>query len=368
MGSIVAMSSSTDSSSTDSTAPVLDPTEAARAAGLRYVSDCDPGIRRERLKDGGFRYAGVDGEPVTSAKVLARIEKLRIPPAWDDVWICARPNGHIQATGRDARGRKQYRYHADWNATRSQTKYDRLLAFGEALPALRVRIDADLSRRGLPREKVLATVLSLMDTTLIRVGNKEYARANQSYGLTTLRDKHVTAEGATIRFHFVGKSGQQHAIDVRDRRLARIVKRCRDIPGYQLFQYYDEDGARQDVSSGDVNDYLREVTGAEFSAKDFRTWGGSVLAAMTLCALEPAESEPATRRNVVQAVKEVAAALGNRPATCRKYYIHPAVLEGYSAGTLPDDWSAAVAAAEAQPSPGLSAEEAALMTILRRAA
>ncbi len=351
----------------DSSIPITDPLEAAQAIGLRYVSDAEPGLLR--VRDGeGFVYRDTAGEPVTGPRVLARIEALRIPPAWDEVWICRRADGHLQATGRDARGRKQYRYHPDWSATRNQTKYHRLLQFGAALPGLRQRIDADLARRGLPRDKVLATVLRLMELTYIRVGNVEYARANSSYGLTTLRDKHVQVEGTAIRFQFVGKSGQQHAIDVRDRRLARVVKQCRDIPGYELFQYYDESGQRQRVGSGDVNDYLRSATGDEFSAKDLRTWGGSVLAAAALAALPPAGSETDARRNVVQVVKDVAGALGNRPATCRKYYVHPAVLEAYGSGELAAHWADDVAAAEAEPVAGLTAEELAFLALLRRAA
>ena len=347
--------------------PITDPIEAAQAIGLRYVSDAEPGLRRERDGD-AFVYRDAAGKPVTAPRVLARIEALRIPPAWEEVWICRRADGHLQATGRDARGRKQYRYHPDWSATRNQTKYHRLLQFGAALPGLRERIDADLARRGLPRDKVLATVLRLMELTYIRVGNVEYARANSSYGLTTLRDKHVQVEGAAIRFQFVGKSGQRHAIDVRDRRLARIVKQCREIPGYDLFQYYDEAGERQRVGSGDVNDYLRAATGDEFSAKDLRTWGGSVLAATALAALGPAESEAEARCNVVQVVKDVAGALGNRPATCRKYYVHPAVLAAYASGELAGYWAGDVAAAEAEPSAGLTAEESAFLALLGRAA
>jgi len=355
--------------SAESDSPLTDPIEIARAIGLRYVSDTEPGIRREPGDEGaGFRYFDAHGEPITGPRVLARIEALRIPPAWVEVWICPRADGHVQATGRDARGRKQYRYHAEWSATRNQTKYHRMLQFGAALPALRQRIDADLSRRGLPRDKVLATVLRLMELTFIRVGNVEYARANSSYGLTTLRDKHVQVNGSAIRFQFIGKSGQKHAIDVRDRRLAHIVRQCRDIPGYELFQYFDEGGGRQRVGSGDVNDYLRAATGDEFSAKDVRTWGGSVLAAAALAALGPAESETAARRNVVQVVKDVAGALGNRPATCRKYYVHPAVLDAYATGELAANWTADVAAAEAEPAAGLSAEESAFLALLRRAA
>ncbi len=344
---------------------MADPINTAVAAGLRYVNDCSPGITRERVEQDGattFRYRDADGQLIAKPALLARIERLRIPPAWEDVWICPRANGHIQATGRDARGRKQYRYHADWSATRNQTKYDRLAQFGEALPALRSRIDADLSRRGLPREKVLATLLRLMELTYIRVGNREYARANRSYGLTTLRDKHVAVEGASIRFRFVGKSGQEHAIDVRDQRLARIVRQCRDIPGYELFQYYDDDGRRQGVDSGDVNDYLREVTGVAFSAKDFRTWGGSVMAAALLAERGQGETEAASRAAIVETVRQVAAVLGNRPATCRKYYIHPVVLAAFEDGTLSERWRNAEGA-DAQNS--LSAGEAVLLALLR---
>ncbi|MBP6789198.1 MAG: DNA topoisomerase IB [Candidatus Promineofilum sp.] len=356
------------SDATADTLPLItDPLESARAIGLRYVSDTEPGLRRER--DGAvFVYRDAAGKLVTTPRVLARIDALHIPPAWDEVWICRRADGHLQATGRDARGRKQYRYHPDWNATRNQTKYHRMQQFGAALPGLRERIDADLARRGLPRDKVLATVLRLMELTYIRIGNVEYARANSSYGLTTLRDKHVQVDGAAIRFQFVGKSGQKHAIDVKDRRLARIVKQCRDIPGYELFQYYDEAGERQRVGSGDVNDYLRMATGAAFSAKDLRTWGGSVLAAAALATLGPAESETAARRNVVQVVKDVAGALGNRPATCRKYYVHPAVLAAYASGALAAHWADDVAAAEATSSAGLTAEESAFLALLGRAA
>ncbi len=347
--------------------PITDPLEAAQAIGLRYVSDAEPGLRREPAADGGFTYLDARDQPV-GPRVVARIAALRIPPAWVEVWICPRADGHLQATGRDARERKQYRYHPDWSATRNQTKYHRLAQFGAALPGLRQRMDADLARRGLPRDKVLAAVLSLMELTYIRVGNVEYARANRSYGLTTLRDKHVQVAGESIRFQFVGKSGQPHAIDVRDRRLARIVRQCRDIPGYELFQYYDEDGQRQRVGSGDVNDYLRAATGVEFSAKDLRTWGGSVMAAAALAALGPAESETAARRNVVAVIKDVAGALGNRPATCRKYYVHPVVLDAYATGELAAVWAESVAAAEAEPTPGLSAEETAFLALLRRAA
>jgi DNA topoisomerase-1 len=350
-------------------APPVDPVVSAAVAGLIYVSDGEPGIRRVIDPEGGMSFISPDGTDVADEAALARIRALAIPPAWTEVWICAEPCGHIQATGRDARGRKQYRYHAGWNQVRSQTKYDRMLAFAEALPRVREQVEADLNRRGLPREKVLATILRLMEMTFIRVGNAEYARQNGSYGLTTLRDKHVRVEGSTIAFQFVGKSGRKHAIDVRDRKLARIVKQCRDIPGYELFQYYDSDGERQRVGSGDVNAYLRELTGQSFSAKDFRTWGGTMLAATRLAALGPAPSLTEARRTVVQVVKEVSETLGNRPATCRKYYVHPAVLEAYQDGSFAERWAAEterVAAGESVA--GLSADEAALVGFLRRAA
>jgi DNA topoisomerase-1 len=313
------------------TAP--DPVESARAAGLRYMSDEMPGIRRRRSGK-GWTYLDPSGKPITDPEERVRINSLAIPPAWTDVWICPRANGHIQATGRDARGRKQYRYHPDWRAVRDETKFGRMIAFALALPAIRERVDRDLSLRGMPREKVLAAVVRLLETTLIRVGNDEYARANDSYGLTTLRADHVDVEGSTIHFRFRGKSGVQHDVGVRDRRLARIVERCQDLPGEELFEYLDEAGEPRRVSSEDVNDYLREITGQDFTAKDFRTWGGTVLALFALRRMGTAGGVTESKKNVVEAVKQVAKALRNRPATCRKFYIHPAVLEAYAAGEL----------------------------------
>ena len=307
--------------------------ESAEAAGLRYVTDDEPGIRRRR-KGKGFTFLDPQGKTVKDPKVIARIKRLAVPPAWSDVWICPRANGHLQATGRDARGRKQYRYHAGWRSVRDETKFARLSAFGEVLPELRKRVDQDLARRGLPREKVLAAVVMLLETTLIRVGNPEYAKQNNSFGLTTLRNRHVDISGATLRFEFRGKSGKDHAVEIHDRRLARIVRQVRDLPGQRLFQYLDADGERQSISSEDVNEYLRATTGEDFSAKDFRTWGGTVLALAALLEIGPCETEKEASRAVVEAVKQVSTLLGNRPAICRKFYVHPLVIESYLDGSL----------------------------------
>lgn len=299
--------------------------------GLRYVTDDRPGLARVR-RGRGFSYHRPDGALVAD-DVRARVEALAIPPAWTDVWICPDPRGHLQATGRDEKGRKQYRYHPDWAAHRNRLKFDRMVPFAEALPALRERVEADLRRRSLGRDKVLALCVRLLDETLVRVGNEAYAAENGSYGLTTIRDKHVSFAGPEVRFEFVGKSGKRQEVSVRDRRLARLVKACRDIPGYDLFQFYDEAGERQDVESGHVNDYLRDATGEAFSAKDFRTWGGTVAAAECLAGLE-ADGDPDAC--VVRAVEAAAATLGNTPAVCRRYYVHPGVVEAFRAGDLAD--------------------------------
>jgi DNA topoisomerase-1 len=304
------------------------------AAGLTYVSDLDPGIRRRKAGH-GFNYLDADGSPVTGEPTLDRIRKLAIPPAWTDVWICPTARGHIQATGRDARGRKQYRYHERWREVRDLGKYDRLIAFGRALPKLRAQIERDLARQGLPREKVLAAVIRVMEITLIRVGNEEYARANRSFGLTTLRDRHAKVGSARAVFEFRGKCGKVHRTGFSDRRLARIVKACQDLPGQRLFQYLDHEGQRHSVESTDVNAYLRDVLGEDFSAKDIRTWAGTLAAARALVTLPERAGETEARRNVVTCVKAVAGVLGNTPAVCRKAYIHPAVVEGYEAGALP---------------------------------
>ena len=339
--------------------------ETAKAAGLRYVSDEGPGIRRKRAGK-SFSYRGLDGKPIRDPEVLTRIRSLGIPPAWTDVWICPHANGHIQATGRDARGRKQYRYHARWREVRDGTKFGRMLAFGEALPRIRARVDHDLSLPGLPREKVLATMVRLLETTYIRVGNEEYARQNHSYGLTTLRNRHVDITGSTLRFHFRAKSGKDCNVGVRDRRLARIVKRCQELPGQDLFQYLDANGERHGVTSSDVNDYLREITDQDFTAKDFRTWAATVLAFLALRDCEGCESDTQAKKDVVEAIKSVAARLNNTPAVCRKCYVHPDVLEAYldstSRGTLRECVAEPVAESVAELGP----EEAAVMQFLRR--
>jgi DNA topoisomerase-1 len=313
------------------TEPVTDPEESAEAAGLHYVSDGKPGLGRKRAGK-GFRYVDAHGLPVRDAKVLGRIKALVIPPAWTDVWISPDARGHLQVTGRDVRGRKQSRYHPRWREVRDETKYERMLLFAEALPGIRRQVAADLARPGLPREKVLATIVRLMEQTLIRVGNEEYARENKSYGLTTMRTKHVEVDGAAIRFTFTGKSGVHHEVGVRDKRLAGIVKRCVELPGYELFQYVDDDGARHAIDSADVNGYLQALSGEHFTAKDFRTWAGSVLACASLGALAPCASAAEAKKNVVQAIAQVASRLGNTPSVCRKCYVHPAVIAGYLGG------------------------------------
>jgi DNA topoisomerase-1 len=342
----------------------LDPLASARVAGLRYVNDeTTPGIRRIGQK-GRVRYVGPDGKPIKNPSELQRIRSLVIPPAWTQVWICPYVNGHLQATGRDARGRKQYRYHARWREVRDEVKYGRLISFAQALPRIRQRTNADLNRPNLPREKVLAAVVQLLEKTLIRVGNEEYARENGSVGLTTMRDGHAKINGGTVRFEFRGKSGVQHAIDLEDRRLARIVKACRDLPGYELFQYLDESGARQEIDSADVNAYLREICGDSFTAKDFRTWAGTVLAAQALAAVERFKSNTEAKRNVVKAIEAVAKRLGNTKAVCRKCYIHPAILDAYMDGGTIQTIKAR--AQQVKHGSALSQEELAVVRIIER--
>jgi DNA topoisomerase-1 len=334
------------------------------ALELTYVCDAMEGLHRRRNR-GGFRYLDAEGRPVSDAETLARIKSLAIPPAWVDVWICSLPDGHLQATGRDARGRKQYRYHPAWRQIRDQSKYERTLAFAEALPCLRERVELDLRRRGLPREKVLATVVRLLELTLIRVGNEEYRRANNSTGLTTMRDRHVDINGTALHFQFAGKSGKRHSIHIRDRMLTGIVRRCREVRGYPLFQYLDEAGGRHQVTSSDVNAYLRDVMGAEFTAKDFRTWAGTVLTAAELRRLDCFESMAEAKRNLVQAIENVARQLGNTPAVCRKSYVHPHVVDCYLEGGLAamlEDGNDSFSASEV----GLDPEEAAVLSLLRR--
>lgn len=306
-----------------------DPVEAAQAAGLQYTSDNSPGIQRRLRGKKQFIYVGPDGQVIRDANEIKRIESLAIPPAYRDVWICPVANGHLQATGRDARGRKQYRYHPLWRMVRDQTKFTRMILFSQSLPTIRQQVDRDLMLPGLPKQKVLAAIVRLMELTRIRVGNEEYARANQSYGLTTMQDQHVDVSGSKIRFCFRGKSGVEHDIQLSDRRLARIVKSCQDIPGQDLFQYVDEAGQSQSITSGDINQYIKDIASQDFTAKDFRTWAGTVLAAAQLAETEQFTSETAAKKNITQVVKAVASHLGNRPATCRKYYVHPAIFVAY---------------------------------------
>jgi len=344
----------------------IDPVSSAKAAGLRYVNDqTTPGIRRVGSSK-RFSYVDPNGRAVRDRETLARIRALAIPPAWTDVWISPIPLGHLQATGRDARRRKQYRYHPKWREVRDEVKYGRLIAFAQALPAIRARAEADLKRSGLPREKVLAAVVRLLEKTLIRVGNEEYARDNGSFGLTTMRDQHARIAGSTVRFQFKGKSGVAHAVDLNDARLARIVKQCRDLPGYELFQYVDDDGAPQIIDSSDVNDYLREISGHDFTAKDFRTWAGTVLAAQSLATIEPASSQTGLKKNIVRAVEEVARRLGNTKAVCRKCYIHPAILDAYLDGATIATIRSRAARALHDGSHGLTAEEAAVARLIER--
>lgn len=338
---------------------------SAKTAGLRYVSDAGPGIRR--VSHGQrHTYIGPNGRPVRDAAVLTRIKSLVIPPAWREVWICPDPQGHLQATGRDAKGRKQYRYHPRWHEVRDGTKYDRMLAFGRLLPRIRRRVAQDLSTPGLSREKILATVVRLLETTLIRVGNDEYARTNDSFGLTTMRDRHVKVNGATVRFQFRGKSGVAHAVDLTDRRLARIVRQSRDLPGYELFQYIDERGARRSVDASDVNAYLRQIAGEEFTAKDFRTWAGTVLAARALRECGHSPSKAQAKRHLMAAVEAVAKRLGNTKAVCRKCYIHPDIMDAYLDGTLIDVLRQQVRRELRRSSGGMPSEERAVLHCLQQ--
>jgi DNA topoisomerase-1 len=347
----------------DPDSAAADPAEAARAAGLRYVTDEQPGIARSPRGD-GFAFRKPDGSEVADERELERIRKLAIPPAWTDVWVCASANGHLQATGRDARGRKQYRYHPRFRELREETKYEHMMAFARALPELRAAIARHLALRGLPREKVLATVVHLLETTLIRVGNDDYARRNKSYGLTTLRNRHVAIEGTQLRFEFKGKSGKAWKLQLRDRRVASVVRACQELPGQRLFQYRDDDGELREVTSSDVNSYLREISGRDITAKDFRTWAGTVMAALALQDVEQAETQAALKKNVRAAIETVAARLGNTPAICRKCYVHPEVLQAYAEGELllqiQDEVAGELVADEA-----LRPQEAAVLALLQ---
>lgn len=344
-------------------APAAPAAEAAHEAGLRYTTDDEPGIRRMR-KGRRLEYVGPDGRRVRDAATLDHIRSLVIPPAWADVWITTHPRGHLQATGRDARGRKQHRYHPRWREVRDANKFDRMAGFGKALPRIRRRVARDLRRRGLPKEKVVATIVRLLETTYARIGNEEYARQNRSFGLTTLRNHHVDVRGDSVQFLFKGKSGVEVAVGVTDRRVARVIKRCEELPGQNLFQYVDSEGGRRTVTSDDVNGYMREVTGEDYTAKDFRTWTATVLAACALREAAGFESENDAKKKVVGAIDSVARELGHTRAVCRHSYVHPAVIETYLDGSLAGVMSVALAGTPAR----LRADEAAVLALLRRIA
>ena len=337
----------------------------AKLVGLRYVGDHQPGIARIAAKE-GFKYVDADGKAIRDEKVLARIKSLVIPPAWTDVWICPWENGHIQATGRDAKKRKQYRYHPRWRSVRDEAKYGRMIQFGQALPLIRRKVDEALKLPGLPREKVLATVVFLLQATMMRVGNEEYARTNKSFGLTTLRDRHVRIDGSEVEFRFRGKSGVHHSIKLHDPRLARIIRRSRDLPGQELFQYIDDDGVQRSVDSADVNDYLRTLTGEDYTAKDFRTWSGTLLAAIALQEYQKFDSEAQAKKNIVRAIEAVAEKLGNTPSICRKCYVHPGVIEAYLDGTMLAALQQRAREELAQDIHALKPEEAAVLALLQQ--
>jgi DNA topoisomerase I len=343
---------------------VADAEDAAAFAGLRYVSDIRPGFRR-RKSGKNFRYLRPDGSRLSDIAAVKRICSLAIPPAWTDVWICPFADGHMQATGRDARGRKQYRYHVRFREVRDSTKYEHVLAFARILPSIRATVREHMTLPGLPREKVVATVVYLLDKTLIRVGNDDYAKQNKSYGLTTLKNRHVEVDGSDVRFQFVGKSGKRWTTKIRDRRVAKIIGACQELPGQELLQYRGEDGLIEDVTSSDVNSYLHEITGQDVTAKDFRTWAGTVLAALALKEIEGFDSEAQAKKNVRAAIEKVAERLGNTPAICRKCYVHPEVLETYFDGTLVDEITARLETIPCDRIVGLEPEEAAILTMLR---
>jgi DNA topoisomerase I len=342
---------------------IVDPREAAKAAGLSYVGDGSPGIRRRRSGK-GFAYRGPDGRAIRDRETLRRIRALAVPPAWTDVWICPRPHGHIQATGRDARGRKQYRYHPEFREIRDGTKYEHLTAFAATLPRIRAAIAEHMRLPRLPREKVLATVVHLLETTLIRVGNADYARQNKSYGLTTLRDPHVRINGSELRFHFKAKSGQTWRLQLKDRRVARIVRGCQELPGQQLFQYLDAEGQPQAVTSSDVNAYLHEISGCDITAKDFRTWAGTVLAALALQEFGGIDSRAMAKRNIRAAIERVALRLGNTVTICRKCYVHPDIVNSYLAGELLLEVKTEIDRELSDDFTGLRPEEAAVLALL----
>ncbi len=341
-----------------------DPAAVAAEAGLRYRTDTTPGITRDRSGE-EWSYRKPDGTAVGDAATLRRIAALGIPPAWRDVWISPDARSHLQATGRDAKGRKQYRYHARWREARDEAKYDRMLAFGEALPRIRARVEEDLRRSSLPRERVLAIVVRLLEETHIRVGNEEYARDNGHYGLTTLRDEHLAVRGGTAAFHFTGKAGVEHEIKTKDARLAKLLRKLQDLPGQELFQYVDDDGERHGIGSADVNGYLHAITGEGFTAKDFRTWAGTMLAALALIEFESFDSDTQAKKNILRAIERVAEKLGNTPTICRKCYVHPEVIAGYLDGTMRDALRVQVEAELTDNLHTLRPEEAAVLAFLR---
>jgi DNA topoisomerase-1 len=345
--------------------PLSDPAKLAKQSQLRYVMDDSPGITRKRTGK-GFVYINAQGRVLRQPKHLRRIKSLAIPPAWEHVWISPWADSHLQATGRDGRGRKQHRYHPRWRAVRDQTKFDRMSVFGRALPILRRRLRRDLARPNLPREKVLATVVKLLEATLIRIGNEEYARHNRSYGLTTMRSKHVKVKGAKIQFEFRGKGGKAFNLDLNDRRLARIVNHCQDLPGQELFQYVDQEGRHRTINSSDVNDYLRQITGEDFTAKDFRTWAGTVLAAKALREIKQVDSRAHTKRNLINAIETVAKKLGNTRSVCRNCYIHPAVIDSYLDGSLLNGLNQKTAHNTEQSLDGLNSDESVVLAILEQ--
>jgi DNA topoisomerase-1 len=340
---------------------------AARRAGLRYSRDDRPGITRHRTGR-GFTYRDPRGRTIRGRRTLDRIRAIAVPPAWTDVWICPDARGHLQATGRDARGRKQYRYHRDYRARRDAAKFEQLLAFGRALPRMRRRIARDLARQDIPREKVLAATVRLLELTLIRVGNDEYARLNASFGLTTLKDRHARVRGASIRFRFRGKAGKTHEVTIRDRRLARVVARTQELPGQELFEYVNDDSEVRTIRSEDVNDYLRDIAGTEVTSKMFRAWGATLLAVRALSSGRPPGSPRLARREVVAAMEEVAEQLGNTPAIARGSYVHPAILDAYAEGDLPAALSTHASATSVSGTRPRRAEEVALIRLLERAA
>ncbi len=344
---------------------VVDPRDAAESAGLTYVTGEEPGITRAKVGD-EVTYRGPNGKPITAQKTLDRIRMLAIPPAYTDIWICARADGHIQATGRDAKGRKQYRYHPGFREVRESAKFEHVTAFAAALPKIRETVRHHMAMRGLPREKVLATVVYLLENTLIRVGNEDYAKHNQSYGLTTLLHDHVDVGGAALHFEFKGKSNKMWRLDVRNKRVASIVKACHDLPGQHLFQYLDHDGQRHSIESSDVNAYLREITGREVTAKDFRTWAGTVLAALALHEIGAIDTEAKAKKNIRAAIERVSSRLGNTPTICRKCYVHPEIVNSYMSGELLLEIKDDIETELRDNLPQLRPEEAAVLALLEK--